>query len=185
MRLILKIYTITLLFFLIACEPAPQVMKLDIKNADLKLTDGIMLYKGKPYTGNTFFKNDTIVINTASYVNGKKHGEEKRFFYNGNVAVSRSYTNGEPTGTHKTWWENKQLKSVYDFDEAGNKIGIHREWYRDGRLAKEFHYTNGKEDGTQKIWNLDGEIEANYIVINGERFGLIGSVNCKPDNYVD
>jgi antitoxin component YwqK of YwqJK toxin-antitoxin module len=37
---------------------------------------------------------------------------------------------------------------------------------------------NGKEEGTQKAFKSDGRIKANYTVINGERFGLIGMKRC-------
>ena len=174
---------IIFIFLLYAC--GRKVNNLNINNEDLKLVDGIMLYKEKPYTGNTFFKNDTIIINSASYLNGKKHGEEKRFFYNGDLAVSRSYINGKPSGTHKTWWDNGQPKAILQYDNLGNPIGTHREWYSNGQLAKEFNFTNGKEDGTQKQWDVNGKIKANFVTINGERFGLIGYDKCKALDYED
>ena len=39
---------------------------------------------------------------------------------------------------------------------------------------RDFNYINSKETGSQKLWYETGKIKANYEVINGERFGLIG-----------
>ena len=41
-----------------------------------------------------------------------------------------------------------------------------------------FHYKNGKEVGSQRLWKADGSIKANYEVVGGERFGLIGLKKC-------
>jgi antitoxin component YwqK of YwqJK toxin-antitoxin module len=42
----------------------------------------------------------------------------------------------------------------------------------------DFNYKNGKETGSQRLWKPDGSIKANYEVVNGERFGLIGLKKC-------
>ena len=41
-----------------------------------------------------------------------------------------------------------------------------------------FNYKKGKESGSQRLWKTDGSIKANYDVVNGERFGLIGLKKC-------
>ncbi|RKM92416.1 toxin-antitoxin system YwqK family antitoxin [Aquimarina sp. AD10] len=180
---ILKIRFLLFLFFLNTCDS--EVNNLNINDKDLALANGVMYYKDMPYSGTLSSKIDTLIVNRITYLNGKKHGKEQKFFFNGELAAVRFYTDGKKSGTHKGWWDNGQLEFVYHFDDNGNQIGMQQEWYSNGQLAKEFNFTNGKEDGTQKKWDFKGKIIANYLVINGERFGLIGSINCKPDNYVD
>ena len=53
-----------------------------------------------------------------------------------------------------------------------------KEWYSNGQLYRDFNFNNGKEVGSQKLWKLDGTIKANYEVVKGERFGLIGLKKC-------
>ena len=186
-------------FLILALSACKQKAKnLNVTNADLSLVKETMLYKEQPYSGTLFAKidtlntykdmyipgtdfsqTDTLTTYKVTYLQGKKHGKEQKFFYNGRLAELRYYTNGKKSGIHKTWWDNKQLMSEYHFDTAGNYIGVQQEWYRNGQLAKEFNYTNGKEDGTQKLWDYTGKIKANYVVIHGERFGFIGSKDCK------
>ncbi len=166
-----------LITFLSACQPS--IKNLNLTNDDLAFKNEIILYKEKPYSGTLFSKNDTLTTYQAMYVDGKKHGKEQKFFYNGTIAELRFYTQGKKSGTHRSWWNKEQLKSEYHFDNTGHYIGLQQEWYPNGQLAKEFNYTNGKENGTQKTWNSAGQITANYVVINGERFGFIGSKSCK------
>ena len=41
-----------------------------------------------------------------------------------------------------------------------------------------FNFIEGVEDGPQKLFKLNGAIKANYIVVNEERYGLIGLKKC-------
>jgi antitoxin component YwqK of YwqJK toxin-antitoxin module len=114
----------------------------------------------------------------AEYVDGKKEGEEKKWFLNDSLAEIRFYDKGLKIGVHKAWWENRQQKFELPFNYEGVYNGTVKEWYDNGQLVKEFNYDNGNESGTQKMWQSNGNIRANYTVINGERFGLIGLKKC-------
>ncbi|WP_344927947.1 hypothetical protein [Aquimarina addita] len=153
---------------------------MNVNDNDLKLVNEIMLYKEEPFSGILFSKTDTLTIYKATYENGKKHGKEQKFFYNGSLAESGFYTGGNKSGTHLAWWNKNQLKSEYHYDDTGNFIGVQQEWFGNGQLSKEFHYNEyGEEDGTQKLWNFAGKIRANYTVIAGKRYGLTPSEGCK------
>jgi len=178
-----KIKCFFLCILLYACQA--KVDNLDINNKELTLANGLMLYKEKPYTGTLFSKTDTLTTYKVTYVKGKKHGKEQKFFFNGDMAELRFFNDGIKNGTHHSWWNKDQLKSVKHFDSLGNYTGPHLEWYSNGQLTKELNYINGKEDGPQKKWDITGKITANYIVVNGERFGLIGSKKCNPYGKVE
>ena len=165
------------IFLLNACQS--KVQNLSVNDSHLSLVDGVMLYEQQPYSGILFSKTDTLTIYKVTYLKGQKHGMEQKYFHNGNLAQVRHYTKGKESGTHKAWWDKTQLMSEYHFDSVGNQIGLQREWHTNGQLAKEFNYNNGEESGAQKSWDFTGKIKANYVVINGERFGFIGSKNCK------
>ncbi len=173
-----KLKYVVLIFLLYSCKP--KNTNLSINNKHLTLVDGVMLYKKQPFSGTLSSKTDTLTTYKITYVEGQKEGKEEKFFFNGNLAESRFYTNGKKYGIHRAWWNKEQLKSEYHFNSNGNYHGVMREWYSNGQLSKEFNYINGKENGAQKLWDATGRIKANYSVINGERFGLIESKNCKP-----
>ncbi|UZO80135.1 hypothetical protein NBT05_14410 [Aquimarina sp. ERC-38] len=180
-----NVLTVFLFFILLLNSCTSQMQELDISDKELTLKDGMMYYQNKPFTGMLFSKTDTITLAKIPYLEGKKHGKEERFYHNGARAAVRYFTNGKESGTHKAWWNNGQLEFIHQFDDFGNPTGVQRDWYASGQLAKEFNYIDGKENGTQRIWNVDGKIKANYQVIQGERFGLIGAEGCKSDTYVD
>ncbi len=179
----IKIKYIPLILLIFSCQS--KALKLDIKAKNLSLTNGIMLYKDKPYTGVLYSKNDTITLYRVSYLKGIKHGKEERFYFDGLPASQRFYTNGKKVGVHKGWWSNQQPKFITHFDNAGNLTSTQREWLSNGMLIKELHFANGNEKGWQKSWDINGKIKSNYVVINGERFGLIGYNKCKSGDYVD
>lgn len=180
---ILNFKYILLAFLISGCQLENN--DISINNEYLSLNDSIMLYKDKPFSGILFSKIDTLTTYKAAYMNGKKHGEEQKFFFNGKLSESKTFTNGKKTGIHKAWWNNNQIMSEYHFDDHGNLVGKQREWFSNGKLLKELNYIQGKEDGLQKKWDFKGKLIANYRVINGESFGLISSNTCKPDTYVD
>ncbi|WP_025739758.1 toxin-antitoxin system YwqK family antitoxin [Aquimarina pacifica] len=173
-----KVKYFFLFLLLYACQS--KVITLNVNDSSLALVNGIMLYQEKPYSGILFSKNDTLTIYKAMYKNGKKHGKEQKFFYNGDLAELKFYTQGEKSGTHQAWWNKDQLKSEYHYDNAGKHIGVQHEWYSNGQLLKEFNYNaNGEQEGMQKLWGFSGNIKANYEVIHGKSYGLVDSKSCK------
>lgn len=153
------------------------------ENTHLITKNGVLFYNDLPYNGiiKTFDEvNQTN--NTAHYLNGKKDGEERKFFQNESLAEIRFYKTGKKIGTHKSWFENGQQKFEYPYSKKGFYNGTLKEWYANGQQVKEFNYVEGKESGTQKMWLSNGNIRANYTVINGERFGLIGLKKCYSVN---
>ena len=49
----------------------------------------------------------------------------------------------------------------------------------EGKLFHLATYKNGQEEGTQKMWYDNDKIRANYYIIDGKRYGLLGTKNCK------
>lgn len=43
---------------------------------------------------------------------------------------------------------------------------------------KEMNYKKGFEEGSQKMFYDNGKVKVNYIMINGRRYGLLGTKNC-------
>lgn len=171
------------ILLLTACNAKKK--ELNITNKDLSLKNGVMSFQDKPYTGMVYSKINTQLSYKVVYKQGKKHGKEERFFFNGKIAVSGFYVNGKKSGKHQSWWSNGKPKLIHNYNVSGNYSGTQREWLSNGQLVKENNYNNGEKDGWQKSWDVNGKINSNYIVINGEAFGLIGYDKCKSGDYVD
>ena len=72
--------------------------------------------------------------------------------------------------------KNKRFDFVAKDDEY---YGEMKEWTIDGKLFHLAHYVNGQEEGIQKMWYENGKIRANYVIIKGKRYGLLGTKNCR------
>lgn len=112
------------------------------------------------------------------YVNGKLHGEQRRYDENGRLLSLRSYHDGYKTDTHRGWWPNGQLKFEYQFN-ADQHDGPAYSWHQNGQLASAFHYENGHESGMQQLWFENGQLRAQYQMLDGRRFGWMGSKLCQ------
>ncbi len=174
------------LFFLVLLFVSCKIENIEVvKEADyfLSLKNGVLSYADNPLTGATVsYFSDGSLKSKIQYHKGRKQGYEKHWFQDGNLSIIRFYNNGKKKGIHKAWWENRKLKFEYHFNEVGMYNGIVKEWYPSGNMLKFFNYKNGKQAGKQKMWADDGTIRANYEVVNGERFGLIGLKKCYQVN---
>jgi len=121
-------------------------------------------------------KKDTILI--EHYINGLLSGTCKKWYLNKQLMESREYIMGRKNGKQIAYWENgnKRFEFVAKNDAYEGEL---KEWNFDGKLTHDAHFINGQEDGTQQMWYDNGKIRANYIIIKGRRYGLLGTKNCK------
>ncbi len=150
-----------------------------VGDASLSLSNGKLFYNEKPLTGNLkgYYQNGELKSD-VKYLNGKKEGVEEVYYNNGVLQTHRIYSKGVKIDVHRGWWPDGSSKFEYHFDKEGRYDGTVKEWYTNGQLLRDFNYTSGKEAGRQQMFRSNGAIRANYEVINGERFGLIGLKKC-------
>jgi antitoxin component YwqK of YwqJK toxin-antitoxin module len=98
----------------------------------------------------------------------------------GALMEMRNYHAGRKTGIHKGWWENGKMKFLYHF-KNDMYHGAVQEWTEEGRPFRFFNYYEGQEEGLQRQWWPDGAVRANYVVRDGEQFGIIGRKICKNE----
>ena len=154
-------------------------MVLEKSTSDLTLNNGVLFYKDAPFSGNLIsYYTEDILKSDIQYLRGKKEGYEKEWYTTRDLAQERYYANGIKIGIHKSWWQNGNNKFVYHFNNIGEYHGNVKEWYDTGNLYRDFNYISGREEGSQKLWYQNNKIKANYEVVNGERFGLIGLKKC-------
>ena len=102
----------------------------------------------------------------------------KKTYPNKQLMEYREFRNGMKNGKQITYWDNG--KKRFDFVAKNDAYeGELKEWDYNGNLFHLAHYKDGHEEGSQKLWYENGKIRANYIIIKGRRFGLLGTKNCK------
>ena len=168
-------------FCLVSCSG--EELLVDKTSTELELVNGVLYYQNTPFDGLLVSKyRDGSFKMKLQYAGGRKDGYEKQWFRNGQLSQTRWYSEGLKTGNHSGWWEGGTQKFTYQFNEKGEYEGSRKEWYRNGNLILDFNYSNGKEIGSQRMWTDSGKIRANYVVKNGERYGLIGLKKCYSVN---
>jgi len=160
----------------------PSAGELTATAPCLHHVNGVLYCNDAPFTGSLIaYHTDGSVKQNTPYINGRRHGTDRAWYVDGTPMEERPYAAGKKEGLHRGWWPDGTLKFVYHF-EHGLQEGVAREWFADGTPFRVFHFENGKEQGSQKMWYEDGTLRANYVVIDGRRYGLIGSKPCSSPN---
>jgi len=125
----------------------------------------------------SFYPGTTDTAEIRSYRDGLENGAWKQFYPSNKLKELRYFENGRKVGIYLGWWENGNRKLVYHFKDDEYE-GDCSEWNEDGLLVKVMHYKRGHEEGRQQLWYDNGKVRANYMIINGRRYGLLGTKNC-------
>ena len=139
----------------------------------------VLWFNQKKYSGFLIELNankDTILLET--YVAGRLNGTCKKWYPNRQLQEVRQYKAGKKEGKQIAYWENGKKRFEF-FAKNGEYEGELKEWSSNGKLFHLANYENGHEEGTQKMWYDNGKVRANYVIIKGRRFGLLGTKNCK------
>ncbi|MFB9053981.1 toxin-antitoxin system YwqK family antitoxin [Formosa undariae] len=118
---------------------------------------------------------DTLLI--VGYYNGLKEGVSKKWYAGNEMMELRYFASGQKNGKQVAYWENGNKRFEYSAKNDGYE-GELKEWNSDGFLFHLANYKNGQEDGAQKLWYDNGKIRANYVIVEGKRYGLLGTKNC-------
>ena len=102
----------------------------------------------------------------------------KKYYPNKQLMEYREFRNDMKNGKQISYWDNG--KKRFEFNAVNDAYeGELKEWDYNGNLFHLAHYKNGQEEGAQKLWYDNGKIRANYVILNGKRYGLLGTKNCK------
>ncbi len=97
-----------------------------------------------------FQKNDNSVEdrgqlkNQKNYIEGKLHGEYKRWYENGQLELQTHYVEDKENGEWKYWWCNGQLMIQFHYVD-GKKHGEYKFLNKEGILIKDTTYVKGVE----------------------------------------
>jgi antitoxin component YwqK of YwqJK toxin-antitoxin module len=151
---------------------------LPVDDPKFKNQNGVLLYDGQGFNGTVFslYPNDDTAA-LLSYKQGLPHGKWQQFYQGGVKTELRYFDQGKKTGDFTRWWENGNMQILYVFEDDEYQ-GTCREWNEQGLLVKEMNYKKGHEEGMQTWWYDNGKVKSNYRIIEGRRFGLLGTKNC-------
>lgn len=147
---------------------------------DISIVNDTVFYKHEKFNG-IFFQlntNNKDSLFSQEIENGLLNGVSKKWFANNQLMEYREYKRGRKDGKQIAFWDNG--KKRFEFVAKNDAYeGEMKEWSYNGNLYHLAHYVNGQEEGSQKMWYENGKIRANYVIVNGKRFGLLGTKNCK------
>lgn len=143
------------------------------------MQNGMLFNNGQPFTGIIYSlqPNQTDTAEIVSFNQGHEDGLWKKFYLENTLAEQRYFSNGKKVGDYVAYWPNRKIKLLYHFKD-GEYEGNCREWSPSGSLMASMNYKKGYEDGHQLQYYDDGKVKANYMIINGRRYGLLGTKNC-------
>jgi antitoxin component YwqK of YwqJK toxin-antitoxin module len=171
-----------LVFLVCSCQQdkpkIPAVFLLKSSKEVHFLNDEVFINQQKfsGYLYDLYPNKDTVSV--EGYIEGKLSGCCRKWFPNKQLMEERFYYQGRKNGKQTAYWENgnKRFEFVAENDAYQGEL---KEWSFDGKLSHLGHFTDGQEEGSQKMWYDNGKIRANYVIIKGKRYGLLGTKNCK------
>jgi len=126
----------------------------------------------------TYLKSDMTPLNgmvyckygdNGFYINGKKDGEHKRWYDNGQLKNLGNYDNGLFIN-YQSWFENGN-KEIYNVPKKDTLYEVSI-WFESGQLKQRFYCKNLKKGGEFREWFEDGHLRTihNYRdnKLNGE-----------------
>jgi antitoxin component YwqK of YwqJK toxin-antitoxin module len=167
--------------WLISCnEKSTKQLFVVASSKEISIDNDIVYHQKKTFTGILFElqpnNKDTLFLQT--YKNGLLDGVAKKWFPNHQLMEYREYKLGRKNGLQKAFWDNGNKR--FEFNAVDDAYeGEMKEWSVNGHLFHWANYKNGQEEGSQKMWYENGKIRANYVIVNGKRYGLLGTKNCK------
>jgi antitoxin component YwqK of YwqJK toxin-antitoxin module len=185
-----KVFLLIVAVSLFACNPGKKKMSValiakPVPAKYIRATDPLfgnrqdtVLYKNEKFSGIKYMlypNGDSMFV--TPYLNGLEEGYSKKWYPNKQLSEERLYINGKKEGIHKGWWEDGKPKFIFAISNDAY-TGEFKEWNSNGLLVKVFHYKNGQEEGRQQLYFDDGTVKSNYIIIEGRRYGLLGTKNC-------
>lgn len=130
----------------------------------------------------TYYKSGKLPIREVRFNNGKKHGTERTFFYDGTIAQIRYFDNGIENGSWKVYYPDGTQKSESRV-ENGELNGYYYLFDRDGSLLIRGNYKNNIKDG-QWTYNFRQKKVINYINGEAENSDELDSIKTLQHDYM-
>lgn len=147
-------------------------------------------------------------LEEGKYIDGKKEGVWKDYYYNGKCRNQITFKKDKATGfitiyhetgdtlecgtwqkdhwigIYRSYYPNGKLKYEFLFDKNGKRTGQQKYYYENGNLLLVGNFKKGFEDGVFKEYENDGSAKSEVIYKNGKIISsqLIERETKVPDN---
>ncbi len=158
----------------------PKHQYVSYKSSNITNVNNTILFCNEPFNGTLFqlANNGKDTLVSEQFANGLLDGISKKWYPNSQLMEQRTYKLGRKQGIQTAFWYNGNKRFEFTAENDAYE-GELKEWSEDGKLFHVAHYVNGQEAGVQKMWYTNGTIRANYVIVKGKRYGLLGTKNCK------
>ena len=116
---------------------------------------------GDKVSSKTFYGSGNLE-RVQNYLEGSRHGIQRKYYDNGTPSELITYSNGKKNGLHQQWHENGQIRKQSQF-LADKLQGELRRWSESGQLTESTEYDAGKEVGISETWWEGGEKDCKTI----------------------
>ena len=148
-----------------AVAEAPKAM---VDHDQLERRDGLMHFKGKPFTGVAVWKyGNGQKEQERTFKDGKREGTETWWHKNGKKKDESNFKDGREDGLSTAWHENGQKKWETTFKD-GKRDGLSTWWHDNGQKRGETTYRDGNQDGLWTWWHENGQKERETTHKDGE-----------------
>ena len=133
--------------------------------------DGLIYNAGNDelYTGTILDTADVVI--EFQVVDGKKNGEFKTYYLNGQIEKFGYVINNENMGEWKYYYQDGQMETKGTF-KNNKPEGIWTSYYPNGNISCEGIYKKGKQQSAWTYYNEKGEIINIIFYQDGEFVGL-------------
>ena len=127
-----------LIMFLASCQKnnVEYFIKNEIKT---ELRNGVLFLNNRTFKGIllSYYENGTKKNLKLDIEKEKKNGTEKKWYKDGKIKMTDPIQQwNKNRNVHIGWWENRNLKYRYMFDNKGRYNGKVEEWYVTGQNLK-------------------------------------------------
>lgn len=120
---------------------------------------------------------DGVLVERATYKDGKLNGKRNMFHKNGQVEIDENYINDQLTGTYTTYYEDGTVSQEANYIN-GKMEGMIKSYYKSGQLREEVLMVDNNENGPFKEYHENGKLKWEGAFLNGDNeFGLLKEYN--------
>ncbi len=116
----------------------------------------------------SYYDSAGSVYETGQIINGLRSGLWKtNSVFSGNVSVETNYSDGQPNGLYKSYYEDGSINSEGSF-KAGKREGEWMWYFTNGSVETSVSFKNGKKEGVQPFYNDKDVLLRTELYENGK-----------------
>ncbi len=144
----------------------------EVNRSQLVERNNLLLDRGKAFTGKSiqYFDGTSNIQSSTSYRMGKRHGEYKLFYENGQLELKEVNEDGLTEGVSIRYDQNGNKLVELNYSK-GKRNGICKIFYEDGQVQEEGEFVNNDLTCLSKRWHENGNQQGEGRLVAGVRDG--------------